>query len=93
MQYACSVTKNVQIRDVPDRVHRKLVRRAREEGMSLSRYALGVLESHIALPTFDEWLAELDEVEPVVVTESAATAVKAGRAENDTPVARGRRRR
>lgn len=85
--------KNLQVRDVPDRVHSVLVERAEHEGMSLSRYVLGVLESHCALPTFDEWLSELDELEPVEVSESAASAVRRARAEDDDRIDRAGRRR
>jgi hypothetical protein len=41
------VAKVIQIRDVPDDVHRALVRAAEADGLSLTRYALRELE-HVA---------------------------------------------
>jgi plasmid stability protein len=47
----------IQIRNVPDSVHRRLKARAAEEGMTLSDYLLRMAEREAELPT----LAELSE--------------------------------
>ena len=44
----------LQLRDVPDDVHRELKVRAARAGQSLSDYALAVLKTHTATPTFAE---------------------------------------
>ena len=44
----------VQLRDVPDEVHRELKVRAARAGQSLSEYALAVLTEHTAIPTLAE---------------------------------------
>ena len=44
----------VQLRDVPDEVHRELKVRAARAGQSLSEYALAVLTEHTATPTLAE---------------------------------------
>jgi len=44
----------VQLRDVPDDVHRELKVRAARAGQSLSEYALAVLTEHTAAPTLAE---------------------------------------
>lgn len=43
---------NIQIRSVPEDVHRTLKARAAERGQSLSEYALGVLRRDAEAPTF-----------------------------------------
>ena len=42
---------NVQIRNVPPKLHRTLKARAAEKGLTLSDYLLGVVEREAALPT------------------------------------------
>jgi plasmid stability protein len=44
----------IQIRNVPDDLHRRLKIRAAEEGMTLSDYLLRMAEQEAALPTFAE---------------------------------------
>jgi antitoxin FitA len=38
------MSRNVQIRDVPDAVHAELTRQAEEAGLSLNRFVLGEFE-------------------------------------------------
>ncbi|MGH2684018.1 MAG: FitA-like ribbon-helix-helix domain-containing protein [Actinomycetota bacterium] len=52
--------RNVQIRNVPDRVHRVLVRRARERGQSLQEYMLELLEGETSQPTMEEWIRRVE---------------------------------
>jgi len=54
MHNACM--KNVQVRNVPERVHRVLHRRAAEAGQSLQEYLLDLLEETAGRPTMSEWL-------------------------------------
>lgn len=42
---------NVQIRNVPPELHRKLKARAAELGLTLSDYLLGIAEREASLPT------------------------------------------
>jgi hypothetical protein len=49
----------IQIRHVPDAVHRKIKARAAQAGMTLSDYLLAEIERVVALPTRDEMLARL----------------------------------
>ena len=53
--YSACMT-NVQIRDVPDDVHRVLARRAKLAGQSLQQYLSSQLASLAATPTLDEVL-------------------------------------
>lgn len=50
MQNECRMTKNVQIRDVPDDVHQALRTRAAVLGMSLSDYLLDELRRLASRP-------------------------------------------
>lgn len=51
--------KMIQIRHVPDAVHRKIKARAAQAGMTLSDYLRAEIERIAALPTRDEMLARL----------------------------------
>jgi hypothetical protein len=55
----------VQVRDVPDEVHRVLKARAAMEGISLSEYLRGELERAAARPTARELAERLARREPV----------------------------
>jgi antitoxin FitA len=50
----------VQIRDLPEPVHRALKARAAASGTSLSEYVRGVLTRDAARPTPDELAARID---------------------------------
>lgn len=84
---------NLNVREVPDRVHRVLVRRAAARGMSLRQYTIEVLEAHCEQPTMDEWLDDLKQLKPARKPISGARAVRAARDEDDEKVAGARRRR
>ena len=55
--YDWSMPKNVQIRDVPDDVHRALRTRAAAAGLSLSEYLLGELTRVASRPPVADVLA------------------------------------
>ncbi len=69
----------VQIRNVPDDLHRRLKSRAALEGKSLSEYLLGEFRQMAERPTDAEIRALLASREPVETTESAQSAVRAER--------------
>jgi len=71
--------KTLQIRHVPDDVHRKLKARAALAGMSLSDYALAELRRAADQPTWDEVRARLAARRRGPLPESAADAVRAER--------------
>jgi hypothetical protein len=74
---------HLQIRDVPDKLHRTLRRRAAKRGLSLRQYTLEVLRDHCRQPTVDEWLDELGKLGPVSLSTSAAEAVREAREADD----------
>jgi len=73
--------KMIQLRNVPDELHRKLKVRAAEAGMTLSDYLIAELREVAARPTPAEMRYRLASREPARVKESAAEAVRAERGE------------
>jgi plasmid stability protein len=73
------MSKMIQLRNVPDPLHRNLKARAAMEGMSLSDYLVKELEHVASRPTVREMRARLELRAPVVLEESAADAVRAER--------------
>lgn len=65
----------LQIKDVPEDVHRVLKARAAMAGVSLTEYARRTLEQAARRPSREELIAELAEIQPVVLGESAAAAL------------------
>lgn len=52
---------NIQIRSVPEKTHTVLRRRAREAGMSLQEYLLGMVNEAAARPTVAEVLQRAEK--------------------------------
>jgi antitoxin FitA len=48
------MAKMIQVRNVPDRLHRELVRRARLRGQSLTDFVQEILEREVARPPAEE---------------------------------------
>lgn len=72
MYYACM--PHIQIRDVPDDVHRELVRRAEKSGKSLQQFLVGQLMVMIDRPDVDEVLSDIRALPKVAI--SSAEIVK-----------------
>lgn len=73
------MSKMIQLRNVPDELHRKLKARAATNGQSLSDYLIGEARALAERPTPAEIRHRLLERTPVKVRESAARAVRAER--------------
>ena len=69
----------IQIRNVPETLHRRLKSRAAMAGMSLSDYLLAEIRQTTELPTMDEIRARLETRSAVTLSESVAEAVRAER--------------
>jgi plasmid stability protein len=70
------MSKMIQIRNVPDALHRKLKVRAAESGQTLSDYILVELERLSVRPTRDEMLARLHRRSRVTLKTSAAVVIR-----------------
>jgi plasmid stability protein len=83
MWIACDYTKRmpvmVQIRNVPDELHRKMKSRAALAGMSLSEYLLNVMRMAAERPTVEEFEARLATRAPVMTTEAPVDIIRAWR--------------
>ena len=69
----------IQIRNVPDRLHRQLKSRAALAGMSLSDYLLEEIRRVAERPTLDELRARLAARAATALSVSPAQAVRAER--------------
>ena len=69
----------LQVRNVPDQIHRVLKSRAALAGMSLSDYVLRELKRIAERPSPEELAARLDSREPVMAAETPAQALRAER--------------
>ena len=80
MQSACAhavhMSRMVQVRNVPDALHRKLKARAADAGQTLSDYLLAELERLAKRPTRDEMLAKLHSRRRVTLQTPAALVIR-----------------
>lgn len=75
-EHASHMSRMVQIRNVPDAVHRKLKARAVDSGQSLSEYLLAELEPLAPRPTREEMLARLHSRQRVTLKTPAAVVIR-----------------
>jgi plasmid stability protein len=68
--------RNLQVRDVPDPLHRELKRRAKERGESLTDYVQGILEREVARPPAEEVFRRIASRKPVDLGKSAADLIR-----------------
>ena len=78
------MTKMIQIRNVPDDLHRTLKERAAREGMTLSDYLLSEVERVAKKPTMKEWLEKVSRDEPVEVDEPPQEIIRRLRDADDS---------
>jgi len=70
------MSKVVQIRNVPDPLHRKLKVRAADAGQTLSDYLLAELARLTRRPTRDEMLARIHRRKRVILKTPAAVVIR-----------------
>jgi antitoxin FitA len=73
------MTKMIQIRNVPDDLHRRLKVRAAQMGMSLSDYLKRELGHVAERPTLEEMLERIRQREPVELSEPIEDIIRADR--------------
>lgn len=82
MRIACVTVDrmaSIQVRNVPEELHRTLKARAAETGQSLSEYVLEELRAAARRPTMREWLEEASRFEPAELSMTASEAIAAER--------------
>ena len=77
--YHFDMSTMIQIRNVPDALHRKLKSRAALAGMSLSDYLLNEIRKVAEQPTLDEMRARLQSLPPLESTLSPVDIIRAER--------------
>ncbi len=80
MSCACGnvkhMSKMIQVRNVPDELHRTLKVRAAQGGMTLSDYLLAELEGIAEKPTLAELADRISRREPNQIGDSAAELIR-----------------
>jgi hypothetical protein len=77
------MSKMIQVRNVPDRLHRELVRRARARGQTLTDYVQGVLEREVARPPATDVFERIEHRPPVRLGRPAAELIREERAKRE----------
>lgn len=77
--YALPMPVALQIRNVPDDLHRKLKERAARAGMSLSEYLLSEVRQSAEQLTIEEMLERLHSRTPINPSVSPADVIRAER--------------
>ena len=75
----------IQVRNVPDELHKELVRRAEASGLSLTAYIQQVLEREVSVPTREEIIERLRTVERIAPPKRAAEYLREAREERYGP--------
>ncbi len=73
--------KMIQIRNVPEPLHRKLKARAAMAGTSLSAYLLEQIAAQASVPTPQELTARLERLEPITPRQDVVEALRRARDE------------
>jgi hypothetical protein len=74
------MSKMIQVRNVPDRLHRELTRRARASGETLTEYVERILEREVARPLPQVLFNRIARRTRVDLGEPAAELIKRERA-------------
>lgn len=75
-KYVLNMSKMIQVRNVPDSLHRKLKSKAALEGLSLSDYLLREIEHVAERPTMKEIAERLAGLPPVKYKRSPAEVIR-----------------
>ena len=79
MRETSLMAKMLQVRNIPDRLHRELVRRARREGRTVTEYVQRILEREVSRPPREQVFERIAKRKPVALDESAAASLAAER--------------
>lgn len=73
----------IQVRNVPDRLHRELTRRARARGQTLTDYINGILERELSRPPVEEVFERVASRSSVSLDRPAAALIREERGERE----------
>ena len=77
------MSKMIQVRNVPDRLHRELMRRAKASGQALTDYIQAILEREVARPPAEEVFERIARRQPARGNISAAELIREERRDRD----------
>ena len=77
------MSKMIQVRNVPDRLHRELVRRARARRQTPTDYIQGILEREVARPPAEEVFERIARRPRVRLGRRAADLIREERAHRE----------
>ena len=78
------MSKMIQVRNVPDRLHRELTRRAKARGQALTDYIQELLEREVARPPAAEVLDRIEKRTPVKLRKRPADLIREERSARET---------
>jgi plasmid stability protein len=84
------MAKMIQLRNVPEELHRKLKTRAAHAGKSLSDYLLEQIKREAEAPTIEELIERLAALPPVKSKKSPAEIIREEREKRDRQLDRRR---
>jgi plasmid stability protein len=70
------MSKMIQVRNVPDRLHRELTRRAANRGQSLTDYVEEILEREVRRPSPEEVFERIRSRTPIDIGMPAADLIR-----------------
>jgi antitoxin FitA len=77
------MSKMIQVRNVPDKLHRELSRRARKKHQTLTAYIQELLEREVAHPMLEEVIERIHKRTPVKLSQSVAEIIREEREARD----------
>jgi plasmid stability protein len=75
----------IQVRNVPERLHRELAKRAKRRGVTLTRYIQDILEREVSRLPADEVFDRIETSPVVRLGRPAADLIREERADRETP--------
>lgn len=82
MLNTAAMTKMLQVRNIPERLHRELSKRAKARGQTLTDYVQRLLEREVARPPAEDVFDRIDRREPIDVR--ADSEIRAVRKERES---------
>lgn len=70
------MSKMIQVRNVPDRLHRELVKRAKARGQTLTEFIQDILEREVARPPASEVFDRIEARKRVKLARSVAELIR-----------------
>lgn len=78
------MSKMIQVRNVPEKLHRELKKRATAKRQTLTSYIQEILEREVAMPSREEVFARIRSHSPVDLGKPAAEIIREERAARET---------